>query len=733
MNEPRERISQQMWLPAVNAASETIPAFAVLRVSGINSDGLIQVAKPNTNSDHNLLLNGPFDVPTSKYLSVTVPVAARALYETSDGTPANGEFWGSGNGSFKLRKAQAGVFIWGDADGESVLCTAVTATGILVGRTQGTMTAISSTTPGTGTVEIWKFSSGTLVNTGETETAYNLGPQIPDDTWVPLRREPYSGILYVDLVEICAAKTSGEITARVGDTVGSGTVGLHQLTSGALADTGLTETAYNTGAVIPGSAYSLLVREPVSGSRFIVPPDTYLGVTTSVIAARSGPTAGTGTADIWKLVGNTFSATASSATVYNPTASPIPIGILVTLMRDCVSSKLVVVGPSALLSEWHTDTAAASVVQGDLICGQGASPNTKWSRLSKGAQYQILATIGLEPAWFSQTLLSATHWDTTPATVQRADLITGQGVSPTWARLAKGTADQILSMNAAGEDIVWRSPVPTGSGPPSGAPTNGYYYYDTTNNAYYLWSVTLNAWVLIGQWIAGDSEPKLYPRPSRVAKGTATSEDAGGGITSLTKSGVTTDNGDMLVICVAAFGNASAPNITATYNGTSMTNARDAAAFTAGLTDRVSILNLPINAGVTGNIVVSLSTGCKSVVLVASVWKGLRRRTMVTDGTETNTDTSPDLPAGIDSTGHDGPHAWPAFVITNGPTGDAPGSWVSGWTGGQRDGTSLATATDNMTISEGYRTLSFGESTTFGDIKTGIASRTWLSVPSVWR
>jgi hypothetical protein len=52
-------------------------------------------------------------------------------------------------------------------------------------------------------------------------------------------------------------------------------------------------------------------------------------------------------------------------------------------------------------------------------------------------------------------LLSATHTDTTPATVQRGDLVTGQGSTPTWSRLAKGTAGQCLQMDGSGVDVVW--------------------------------------------------------------------------------------------------------------------------------------------------------------------------------------------------------------------------------------------------------------------------------------
>ena len=53
----------------------------------------------------------------------------------------------------------------------------------------------------------------------------------------------------------------------------------------------------------------------------------------------------------------------------------------------------------------------------------------------------------------AHALLSATHSDTTAATAVRGDLITGQGVSPTWSRLAKGTSGKFLQTDA--NDILW--------------------------------------------------------------------------------------------------------------------------------------------------------------------------------------------------------------------------------------------------------------------------------------
>jgi hypothetical protein len=55
----------------------------------------------------------------------------------------------------------------------------------------------------------------------------------------------------------------------------------------------------------------------------------------------------------------------------------------------------------------------------------------------------------------SALLDSTVHTDTTTGTVARGDLITGQGASPTWTRLAKGSANTILKSD--GTDLSWGS------------------------------------------------------------------------------------------------------------------------------------------------------------------------------------------------------------------------------------------------------------------------------------
>lgn len=112
-----------------------------------------------------------------------------------------------------------------------------------------------------------------------------------------------------------------------------------------------------------------------------------------------------------------------------------------------------------ILSSTHSDTLADSVVKGDVLIGN-ATP--KWSRLGVGSTGDVLTVqSGGTVAWAAPSassahnILSSTHSDTTAASVVRGDIITGQAATPLWKRLAVGTSKQVVSTD--GTDVVWAS------------------------------------------------------------------------------------------------------------------------------------------------------------------------------------------------------------------------------------------------------------------------------------
>jgi hypothetical protein len=129
-----------------------------------------------------------------------------------------------------------------------------------------------------------------------------------------------------------------------------------------------------------------------------------------------------------------------------------------------------------LLGAWHSDTTPAAPVRGDVITAQGATP--VWARLAAGAAGAVLTMGAAEPYWnaggSTHDLLSATHPDTTPAAVQRGDLVIGQGAIASWQRRAIGAAGTVLGSD--GTDATWGLP-------PSNPLLDGSRHNDTEADA----------------------------------------------------------------------------------------------------------------------------------------------------------------------------------------------------------------------------------------------------------
>lgn len=69
------------------------------------------------------------------------------------------------------------------------------------------------------------------------------------------------------------------------------------------------------------------------------------------------------------------------------------------LQGNHASAFLTSVTAHNILSATHGDTTVGSATRGDIITGQGASPNTKWVRLAVGAAGTYLAGSSTEPSW----------------------------------------------------------------------------------------------------------------------------------------------------------------------------------------------------------------------------------------------------------------------------------------------------------------------------------------------
>lgn len=112
-----------------------------------------------------------------------------------------------------------------------------------------------------------------------------------------------------------------------------------------------------------------------------------------------------------------------------------------------VMSGFTVSGPvCTTVTSSGTSPVPSSFSVGDILY---ASSSTQLARLGAGSAGQFLSISGGLPAWTTSTtathnLLGTTHNDTTTASAVRGDLVTAQGASPVWTRLAKGSQYQAL-------------------------------------------------------------------------------------------------------------------------------------------------------------------------------------------------------------------------------------------------------------------------------------------------
>jgi hypothetical protein len=92
--ELRSPISEIRWLDVLNVSGEVIPPFAALRPTVVSSEGVISVAKPDTDSSSLVFFNGPTSIPIDGYGLATnhFPAHARGTGAGSAGTVAGS--WG---------------------------------------------------------------------------------------------------------------------------------------------------------------------------------------------------------------------------------------------------------------------------------------------------------------------------------------------------------------------------------------------------------------------------------------------------------------------------------------------------------------------------------------------------------------------------------------------------------------------------------------------------------------
>lgn len=202
------------------------------------------------------------------------------------------------------------------------------------------------------------------------------------------------------------------------------------------------------------------------------------------------------------------------------------------------------------------------------------------------------------------------------------------------------------------------------------------------------------------------------------ALGTAVSSTSG---TTLTMSGVTVPQGANLHVMIA-FASVVATITSVDWNGNALSQS-DAQSNGLMGGDHWSwdgtIGDLP---GGTGTLTVTFSIAVTKKALTAFYILGGTAAFGGVIKDATGTSTSPTTGAGATT----GDNMVMGFIFTNGPVEDAAGTWSNSYNAGQRDGTTGGAATDNVTVSDAWRTVT--GSSSVAAAKTGITSRNWIAM-----
>jgi len=110
--------SQVRWMVCSNQFAGVIPAYAAMKVIGVDSNGFLQVTQPDADG-MDVVINDGVNIPQNGFGTCTRDFPANVLYNQPDGTPNNGEVWGPAANDWALHKAKSGFLIDGAATAQA--------------------------------------------------------------------------------------------------------------------------------------------------------------------------------------------------------------------------------------------------------------------------------------------------------------------------------------------------------------------------------------------------------------------------------------------------------------------------------------------------------------------------------------------------------------------------------------------------------------------------------------
>jgi hypothetical protein len=143
-------------VPVYNASGESVPSGGLMAISGTTTIGgvtFMSITKPTSTFERLVLISGAGTIADADTgIGYIADRPFPALYDSTDGTPAQGQCWGPYPSSWKMRRHMYGMYIWGevDQDANKALVTQVMVPNI-IGKTDDAVTKGN-----TVTVSVWK-------------------------------------------------------------------------------------------------------------------------------------------------------------------------------------------------------------------------------------------------------------------------------------------------------------------------------------------------------------------------------------------------------------------------------------------------------------------------------------------------------------------------------------------------------------------------------------------------
>jgi hypothetical protein len=143
-------------VPVYNASGESVPSGGLMAISGTTTIGgvtFMSITKPTSTFERLVLISGAGTIADADTgIGYIADRPFPALYDSADGTPAQGQCWGPYPSSWKMRRHMYGMYIWGEVD-QSANKALVTQTMVpnVIGKTD-----IAIAKGSTGTVSVWK-------------------------------------------------------------------------------------------------------------------------------------------------------------------------------------------------------------------------------------------------------------------------------------------------------------------------------------------------------------------------------------------------------------------------------------------------------------------------------------------------------------------------------------------------------------------------------------------------